>query len=117
MAKKEQRKWIGYLNYSLDKSDYSQLKKNAANPPLLLDWIAEMVEYGGSFSIAWNEARQAVRCSITFWKENHRLNGYTVAAFASDSTRALQEIHYVWSSGKYGEDLEGLPTKDEQMNW
>ena len=114
MASKGQDKWKGYLNYSLSTQDKRAIKKAVPKPEDLLHWLTEMVEFGVTFSFQMNKDGKGMRLTVTGKATGTDFDGYSVTSWGTESLQTLAIMHYLWCSGTYGSNLEGLlPLEDE----
>lgn len=117
MPTKKKQEWKGYLNPSLEKFDKDAIKKADVEIAFLSDWLTEMVEWGARFSYSLKGKEESHCLTITFTRDGHRLAGYSLSAWGKEFLQCLTVIHYYWSSGKYGVELEGLSTGDDSDWW
>jgi hypothetical protein len=117
MKNKGSNEWKGYLNYSLTSADKKAIVDGRPSDTDLLSWLGEILEFGCSVSMAYQEKDGSLRLTVTGRSTNTHLDGYSVSAWGGEPTQCLAVIHYVWCSGRYGENLEGLIPLESEDWW
>lgn len=117
MNKKVKQEWKGYLNYSLTSQDKKDIKKSAKDADYYLSWLDKMIEGGLSASAQIDAKSSSMRLTLTGRSSMTVLDGWSVSAWGQELLQCLAILHYLFASGKYGENLLGLIPMEDDDWW